>query len=215
MTHGINRRAFDLGLADAVFWSPRDFVTDTYRRVDDRPYGGGPGMVMLPAPLAAAIAAAKARQALHGNTQPAVVYLSAQGAPVKHAAIAAASQSAGLIVLCGRYEGVDQRLIDAYVTQQWCVGDFVVSGGELPALMVLDAMLRLLPGVLNDAASAKEDSFYSGGLDHPHYTRPEVFEGRAVPAVLLSGDHAKIAAWRAQQAQALTRAVRPDLLPNR
>ncbi len=212
MTNGINRRAFDLGLADAVFWSPRDFVTDTYRRVDDRPYGGGPGMVMLPAPLAAAITAAKARQALHGNANPAVIYLSAQGTPVQHAAIQTASQSRGLIVLCGRYEGVDQRLIDTYVTQQWCVGDFVVSGGELPALMVLDAMLRLLPGVLNDAASAKEDSFYSGGLDHPHFTRPEVFEGVAVPTVLLSGDHAKIASWRAQQAAILTQTVRPDLL---
>lgn len=212
MTQGINRRAFDLGLADAVFWSPRDFVTDTYRRVDDRPYGGGPGMVMLPAPLAAAIAAAKARQLMHGNAQPAVVYLSAQGTPVKHALVQAASQSAGLIVLCGRYEGIDQRVIDAYVTQQWCVGDFVVSGGELPAMMVMDAMLRLLPGVLNDETSAKQDSFYAGGLDHPHYTRPEVFEGRAVPPVLLSGDHAKIALWRAAQAQALTQSVRPDLL---
>lgn len=212
MSNGINRRAFDLGLADAVFWSPRDFVKDTYRRVDDRPYGGGPGMVMLPAPLAAAITAAKARQALHGNANPAVVYLSAQGTPVKHATIQKCSESGGLIVLCGRYEGVDQRLIDAYVTEQWCVGDFVVSGGELPALMVLDAMLRLLPGVLNDAASAKEDSFYTGGLDHPHFTRPEVFEGRAVPAVLLSGDHAKITAWRAAQAMALTQRIRPDLL---
>ncbi len=212
MCIGINRRAFDLGLAEAVFWNPRDFTSDNYRRVDERPYGGGPGMVMLPAPLASAINAAKARQASHGITDAPVVYLSAQGNPCTHATVQRFSQAQGLIVLCGRYEGVDQRLIDRYVTQQVCVGDFVVSGGELPAMMVLDAALRLIPGVLNDEASFQEDSFYGGLLDHPHFTRPEVFEGQIVPAVLLSGNHAHIAQWRAQQAQALTAAVRPDLL---
>ena len=211
MSIGINRRAFDLGLAEAHFWNPRDFTTDNYRRVDDRPYGGGPGMVMLPAPLAAAIQAAKARQAQHGVLNAPVVYLSAQGPPCNHTVVQAFSQAQGLIILCGRYEGVDQRVIDLYVTQQVCVGDFVVSGGELPAMMVLDAALRLIPGVLNDAASFEQDSFYTGALDHPHYTRPEVFEGQAVPPVLLSGNHAHIAQWRAQQAQALTAAVRPDL----
>ena len=212
MTSGINRRAFDLTLAQAVFWNPRDFVSDTYRRVDDRPYGGGPGMVMLAAPLAAAIQAAKARQALHGNQNPTVLYLSAQGKPTQHKDIESLNQNNGLIVLCGRYEGVDQRLLDHYVTQQLCVGDFVVSGGELPAMMVMDAMLRLLPGVLNDPQSAQADSFYNGLLDHTHYTRPEVFEGAAVPAVLMSGNHADIAAWRRRQALELTLTLRPDLL---
>jgi tRNA (guanine37-N1)-methyltransferase len=213
MSSGINRRAFDLGLAQAVFWNPRDFAIDNYRRVDDRPYGGGPGMVMLPVPLAAAIQAAKARQALHGVSDAPVVYLSAQGTPCSHGVVQGFSESKGLIVLCGRYEGVDQRLIDRYVTLQVCVGDFVVSGGELPAMMVLDAALRLIPGVLNDEASFQEDSFYGGKLlDHPHFTRPEVFEGQAVPPVLLSGNHANIAAWRLQQSQVLTAAVRPDLL---
>ncbi len=212
MSIGINRRAFDLGLAEAVFWNPRDFVTDNSRSVDDRPYGGGPGMVMLPVPLADAINAAKARQALHGVLDAPVVYLSAQGKPCTHETVQTFSQSQGLIVLCGRYEGVDQRLIDRYVTQQVCVGDFVVSGGELPAMMVLDAALRLIPGVLNDSASFEEDSFYNGKLDHPHFTRPEVFEGQVVPPVLLSGNHAHIAAWRMQQAQALTAAVRPDVV---
>lgn len=212
MSNGVNRRAFDLGLAQAVFWNPRDFVSDNYRRVDDRPYGGGPGMVMLPTPLASAIQAAKARQSLHGVQNPTVLYLSAQGQPCKHSAVEQLSQCSGLIVLCGRYEGVDQRLLDRYVTQQLCVGDFVVSGGELPAMMVLDAALRLLPGVLNDAASFEQDSFYNGQLDHPHFTRPEVFEGLSVPPVLLSGNHAAIAAWRAQQSASLTLHIRPDLL---
>ena len=212
MTSGINRRAFDLNLAEAVFWNPRDFAQGNYRRVDDRPYGGGPGMVMMAQPLADAIQAAQARQALHGVFNAPVVYLSAQGLPCSHAAVQAFSLAQGLIVLCGRYEGVDQRLIDRYVTAQVCVGDFVVSGGELPAMMVLDAALRLIPGVLNDCASYQEDSFYTGGLDHPHFTRPEVFEGCGVPPVLLSGNHAHIAQWRAQQARALTMAMRPDLL---
>jgi tRNA (guanine37-N1)-methyltransferase len=215
MSSGINRRAFDLNLAEAVFWNPRDFALDNYRRVDERPYGGGPGMVMLPVPLTAAIQAAKARQAGQGITDATVVYLSAQGVPCTHSVVQSFSQSKGLIVLCGRYEGIDQRVIDRYVTQQVCVGDFVVSGGELPAMMVLDAALRLIPGVLNDEASFQEDSFYAGGLDHPHYTRPEVFEGMAVPPVLLSGNHAHIASWRAQQAAALTAVVRPDLLPKK
>ncbi len=214
MSHGINRRAFDLNLVHAQCWNPRDFVSDAYRRVDDRPYGGGPGMVMQAPPLAACIQAAKARQALHSVQGAPVIYLSAQGAPCTHSHIESLSQAAGLIVLCGRYEGVDQRLIDRYVTQQICVGDFVVSGGELPAMMVLDAALRLLPGVLNDAASYAQDSFYAGGLDHPHFTRPETFEGMSVPAVLLSGNHAAINAWRTQQAQALTASIRPDLLHN-
>lgn len=212
MVNGINRRAFEHGLVQAVFWNPRDFTKDNYRRVDDRPYGGGPGMVMLPQPLAASIQAAKARHALHGIVDSVVIYLSAQGVPCNHATVMNLSKSEGIIILCGRYEGIDQRIIDHYVTQQICVGDFVVSGGELPAMMVLDAALRLIPGVLNDLMSTKEDSFYSGGLDYMHYTRPKTFENVTVPAVLMSGNHVNIKAWRMQQAQVLTQAIRPDLL---
>jgi tRNA (guanine37-N1)-methyltransferase len=212
MSNGINRRAFKQGLAQAVFWNPRDFTTDKYRRVDDRPYGGGPGMVMLPQPLAASIRAAKARQALHGIVNPAVIYLSAQGTPCNHTTVMNMSQTKGMIVLCGRYEGIDQRIIDHYVTQQICVGDFVVSGGELPAMMVLDATLRLIPGVLNDLSSIEQDSFFSGGLDHVHYTRPPVFEGISVPTVLMGGNHSDIKQWRMQQAHHLTQTIRPDLL---
>jgi tRNA (guanine37-N1)-methyltransferase len=212
MVNGINRRAFEHGLAQAVFWNPRDFTKDNYRRVDDRPYGGGPGMVMLPQPLAASIQAAKARHTLHDITDSAVIYLSAQGKPCTHSTVMDISESKGIIILCGRYEGIDQRIIDHYVTQQICVGDFVVSGGELPAMMVLDAALRLIPGVLNDLISTKEDSFYSGSLDHVHYTRPKTFESVTVPAVLMSGNHINIKNWRTQQAHALTQTVRPDLL---
>jgi tRNA (guanine37-N1)-methyltransferase len=212
MINGINRRAFEHGLVQAVFWNPRDFTKDNYRRVDDRPYGGGPGMVMLPQPLAASIQAAKARHALHGIVDSAVIYLSAQGVPCNHATVMNLSKSKGIIILCGRYEGIDQRIINHYITQQICVGDFVVSGGELPAMMVLDAALRLIPGVLNDLVSTKEDSFYSGGLDHVHYTRPKIFENVTVPAVLMSGNHINIKNWRMQQAHALTQAIRPDLL---
>lgn len=213
MKNGINRRAFDQQLVEIVFWNPRDFTRDKYRRIDDRPYGGGPGMVMLPEPLAASIRAAKARQNLHGIINSPVIYLSAQGSPCKHTHIMDMSQSNGIIILCGRYEGIDQRIIDHYVTQQLCIGDFVVSGGELPAMMVLDAALRLIPGVLNDLMSTQEDSFYSGELlDCVHYTRPKIFEEKSVPTVLMSGNHLKIKAWRMQQAKILTHTIRPDLL---
>ena len=212
LTHnGITGRAHGLGLYDHVNWNPRDFTHDPYRRVDDRPYGGGPGMVMSPQPLSEAIVAAGARQALHGLSSP-LVYLSPQGRPATHSDILALQAAGGFTLLCGRYEGIDQRLIDTHVDMELCVGDFVVSGGELPAMMLMDAVIRLLPGALNDAASAREDSFYAGGLDYPHYTRPELFNGVAVPPVLLGGNHSEIAVWRAAQAHATTQRVRPDLL---
>ncbi|MFM2398253.1 MAG: tRNA ((37)-N(1))-methyltransferase, partial [Pseudomonadota bacterium] len=189
-------------------WNPRDFVADAYRRVDDRPFGGGPGMVMMAAPLEAAINAAKAARS---DAAP-VVLMSPQGAPLTHERVAQWSAGSGLIVLCGRYEGVDQRLIDRCVDEEVSAGDFVVSGGELPAMMLMDAIIRQLPGVLGDEQSAEQESFVAGLLDCPQYTRPEEYAGVAVPDVLLSGHHAQIEQWRRAQALVKTAARRPDLI---
>ncbi|MFJ3045561.1 tRNA (guanosine(37)-N1)-methyltransferase TrmD [Herbaspirillum chlorophenolicum] len=209
---GITRRALEQKRWDLSLWNPRDFTTDNHRTVDDRPYGGGPGMVMLAKPLQAAIGAAKQRQQDLGLVAPRVVYLSPQGAPLTHERVVRLSQDAGVVLLCGRYEAIDQRLLDKHVDEEISIGDFVLSGGELPAMALMDAVIRLLPGALNDGASAVEDSFVNGLLDCPHYTRPEEYEGEAVPAILLGGHHAEIQKWRRQRALEATQAKRPDLI---
>ncbi len=210
--HGVTRRALEQGLWDFRAWNPRDFTTDNYRTIDDRPYGGGPGMVMLARPLALAIAAARERQRALGIAQPRVVYLSPQGEGLTHARVMDYAASPGLILLAGRYEGVDERLLALEVDEEVSIGDYVLSGGELPAMVLMDAILRQLPGVLGDALSVQQESFVHGLLDTPHYTRPEVYEGMAVPAVLMSGNHADIVRWRRKQALGRTWQKRPDML---
>jgi tRNA (guanine37-N1)-methyltransferase len=210
--YGISRRAVERKLWQLQCWNPRDFTSDLHRTVDDRPYGGGPGMVMLAEPLTQTLAAAKAAQQAQNGQAGRVIYLSPQGKPLNHATVVRLAAEPGLILLCGRYEGIDQRLIDAAVDEEVSVGDFVVSGGELPAMLLMDAIIRLLPGALNDADSAQEDSFVAGLLDCPHYTRPEEFRGERVPAVLMSGNHADIRRWRLKQALGQTWRKRPDLL---
>ena len=212
---GISRRAADRGLWSLKCWNPRDYTTDPHRTVDDRPYGGGPGMVMLVDPLSQAIACAKASQQQALGQSGRVVYLSPQGCPLDHAGVLRLVAEPSLVLLCGRYEGVDQRLIDAHVDEEVSIGDFVVSGGELPAMLLIDAIVRHLPGALNDADSAVEDSFADGLLDCPHYTRPEVYGERQVPPVLLSGNHAEIRKWRLMQALGATWLKRPDILTAR
>ena len=209
---GITRRAFEQNRCGLSLWNPRDFTTDSYRTVDDRPYGGGPGMVMLARPLEAAIVAAKARQEALGVARPHVIYLSPQGRALTHARVMDLAATPGVVLLCGRYEAVDQRLLDRCVDEEISLGDFVLSGGELPAMALMDAVIRQLPGVLNDGASAVEDSFVNGLLDCPHYTRPEVYEDVAVPPVLLGGNHAEIAKWRRERALEATAKKRPDLI---
>lgn len=212
---GITGRARERGLYELNCWNPRDFAEDRHRTVDDRPYGGGPGMVMLPLPLEKSIVAAKARQNASVGAAGKVVYLSPQGRPLDHRRVLELVAEPAVILLCGRYEGVDQRLIERCVDEEISLGDFVLSGGELPAMVLLDAMIRQLPGALNDEDSAVEDSFVDGLLDCPHYTRPVVYEGMAVPDVLLSGNHAEIRRWRLQQSLGQTRLRRPDLLAGR
>lgn len=214
---GVTGRAMARGLWSLGVWNPRDFAPDAHRTVDDRPYGGGPGMVMLAAPLTQAIAAAKAAQRVAGVAAPWVIHLTPAGNPLKHARVAELAQApaAGYVLVAGRYEGVDERLVEREVDEELAVGDFVVSGGELPALMLVDAIARLQPGALNDEQSAAEESFVTGLLDCPHYTRPEVFEGLAVPEVLLTGHHANIRRWRQMQALGRTQERRPDLLAGR
>ena len=214
---GVVGRALERGLWRFGVWNPRDFATDGYRTVDDRPYGGGPGMVMLAEPLAKAIAAARSAQAVDGCASTRTLHLSPAGVPLVHRRVAelAAADATGLVLLAGRYEGIDERLLEREVDEEIAVGDFVVSGGELPALMLIDAIVRQRPGVLNDAESAVQDSFVSGLLDCPHYTRPEELDGVRVPDVLLSGHHAAIRAWRLQESLGRTWERRPDLLRNR
>ena len=209
---GVTGRARERGLWQLATWNPRDFTKDAHRTVDDRPYGGGPGMVMLPGPLEDCISAAVARQRAAGVERPQVVLLSPQGERFTDAVARELAKSPGLVLVAGRYEGVDERLIRRKVDREISIGDYVTSGGELPAMVVMDAIVRLLPGSLNDAGSASQDSFCDGLLDWPHYTRPEEWKGERVPEVLLSGNHAGIARWRRKQALARTWARRPDLL---
>ena len=210
--HGVSARALERGLWQLRCWNPREFATDAYRSVDDRPYGGGPGMVMLAEPLAAALAAIAADQQAAGIAAAPIIHLSPRGRPLTHRRVAELAGLEAVTLLSSRYEAVDERLIELHVDEELAIGDFVVSGGELPAMMLIDATVRLLPGALNDERSAREDSFAQGLLDCPHFTRPETFEGLAVPEVLLSGHHARIARWRREQALAATASRRPDLL---
>jgi len=209
---GVTRRAVEQERWGLTVWNPRDFTTDRHRTVDDRPYGGGPGMVMMARPLEATINAAKARQVERGLPPPRVVFMSPQGKPLTHARVMALKDEPGLVILCGRYEAVDQRLLDRLVDEEISIGDFVLSGGELPAMALMDAVVRLLPGVLGDEASAVEDSFVNGLLDSPHYTRPDVYEGVPVPPVLMGGNHAEITKWRRQRMLEATWMKRPELL---
>jgi tRNA (guanine37-N1)-methyltransferase len=212
---GVTRRALDEKVWALKCWNARDFATDKYRTIDDRPFGGGPGMVMKAEPLNAAIDAAIQRQQDLQSTRPKVVYLTPQAKPITDAGIRQLAAEPGLVFLCGRYEGIDERLIEARVDVEVSIGDYVLSGGELAAMVLIDAMVRLLPGVLNTAESATEDSFSptrGGLLDHPHYTRPEVWNGASVPTELMSGNHAEIAKWRRKLALTRTLKRRPDLL---
>lgn len=206
--YGIPGRALKRELLQLQLWNPRDFTTDVHQTVDDRPYGGGPGMVMKVTPLRDAIRAARA----HMPAPAPVIYLSPQGRPLQQQQILELSQRPAMILLCGRYEGVDQRLIDSEVDEVCSIGDYVVSGGELPAMILIDALCRLLPEALGDAESAAQDSFSQGLLDHPHYTRPAEIDGLTVPSVLLHGDHRAISRWRMQQSLKNTWQIRPDLI---
>lgn len=211
---GITRRAYEAGLVDVRLWNPRDYADGNYRRVDDRPFGGGPGMVMMPEPLSVCLAAIRADRAQGRDVAPLVLF-SPIGETLRHAAVQHWSDSQGAVLLCGRYEGVDQRFIDTLVDAQVSVGDFVLSGGELAAMTLLDAVARLQPGVLNDEGSHQLDSFnpaLDGLLDCPHYTRPEQWEGQVVPAVLMSGHHINIERWRRDQRLQLTARLRPELI---
>lgn len=212
---GVTRRALDDKVWELHCWNPRDFATNAHKSIDDRPYGGGPGMVMMADPLAKAIDVAIERQKAAGGGAPKVVHLTPQARPATDRVIRELSGQDGLVFLCGRYEGIDERLIESRVDLEVSIGDYVLSGGELAAMVLIDAMVRLLPGVLNDGQSAVEDSHSparGGLLDHPHYTRPDRWNGMPVPDVLQSGDHARIEAWRRARAEERTRQRRPELL---
>lgn len=207
---GVTGQAVKKGLLNVETWNPRDFTHDKHRTVDDRPYGGGPGMLMMVEPLRDAIHAAK-----HAAGDKAkVVYLSPQGRKLDQAGVESLASNDKLILICGRYEGVDERIIQTHVDEEWSVGDFVLSGGELPAMTLVDAVARFVPGVLGDMASAEEDSFANGLLDCPHYTRPDVLDGLVVPEVLKSGNHKDIRRWRLKQSLGRTWLRRPELLEN-
>lgn len=211
MKLGVVGRALENKVINLRCWNLREFSEDRFGRIDDRPYGGGPGMVMSAEPLQKAIAAA--REGCVGSIK--TIYLSPQGKRLSQEGIAQLAKNNNMILLAGRYEGIDERLIELEIDEEWSIGDYVLSGGELPAMVLIDAITRTLPGVLGDETSALQDSFVAGLLDYPHYTRPEVFAGMEVPKVLLSGDHKAIAKWRLQESLRRTWLRRPDLLQNR
>lgn len=208
--HGVTGRAVKSGLLQIECWNPRDFTHDKHRTVDDRPYGGGPGMLMMVQPLRDAIHAAK--QAAGDGAK--VIYLSPQGRKLTQAGVTELATNQKLILVAGRYEGIDERVIQTEVDEEWSIGDYVLSGGELPAMTLIDAVSRLVPGVLGDQASAEQDSFTDGLLDHPHYTRPEVLDGLTVPEALTSGNHEVIRRWRLKQSLGRTCQRRPELINN-
>ncbi|MEH8159661.1 tRNA (guanosine(37)-N1)-methyltransferase TrmD [Aeromonas veronii] len=208
--HGVTGRAVKSGLLQIECWNPREFTHDKHRTVDDRPYGGGPGMLMMVQPLRDAIHAAK--QAAGDGAK--VIYLSPQGRKLTQAGVTELATNQKLILVAGRYEGIDERVIQTEVDEEWSIGDYVLSGGELPAMTLIDAVSRLVPGVLGDQASAEQDSFTDGLLDHPHYTRPEVLDGLAVPEALTSGNHEAIRRWRLKQSLGRTWQRRPELINN-
>lgn len=206
--YGVTGRAVRQGLLKLSLWNPRDYTHDLHRTVDDRPYGGGPGMVIRFEPLRDAISAARAAAGGEGR----VIYLSPQGRRLDQPGARELAMRPSLVLVAGRYEGIDERVVDAHVDEEWSIGDYVLSGGELPAMVVIDALARLLPGALGHADSAWQDSFMDGLLDHPHYTRPEEIDGLRVPEVLLSGNHSAISRWRRKQALGRTWLRRPDLI---
>ncbi|WP_323883264.1 tRNA (guanosine(37)-N1)-methyltransferase TrmD [Aeromonas hydrophila] len=208
--HGVTGRAVKSGLLQIECWNPRDFTHDKHRTVDDRPYGGGPGMLMMVQPLRDAIHAAK--QAAGDGAK--VIYLSPQGRKLTQAGVTELATNQKLILVAGRYEGIDERVIQTEVDEEWSIGDYVLSGGELPAMTLIDAVSRLVPGVLGDQASAEQDSFTDGLLDHPHYTRPELLDGLTVPEALTSGNHEVIRRWRLKQSLGRTWQRRPELINN-
>jgi tRNA (guanine37-N1)-methyltransferase len=212
---GVTGRARDKGLWQLGVVNPRNFADDAYRTIDDRPYGGGPGMVLMAEPLARALAAARSAQRDAGVKSTRTIALSPAGRALTHDTVMQLAAAPGIVLLAGRYEGIDERLLAREVDEEISIGDFVVSGGELPALLVIDAIVRQLPGALNDSLSAEQDSFAHGLLDCPHYTRPETYDGERVPDVLLSGNHAAIRRWRLQQSLGRTWQRRPDLLEER
>lgn len=206
--HGITRRAVERDIVELGLWNPRDYTHDKHRTVDDRPYGGGPGMLMKVQPLRDALHDARTQS----DGKAHVVYLSPQGRPLTQQGVKELANHQHLVLIAGRYEGVDERFIETEVDEEWSIGDYVLSGGELGAMVIIDTVTRLLPGALGHEDSAEQDSFSEGLLDCPHYTRPEVFEEKTVPAVLLSGDHQAIARWREKQSLGRTWLRRPDLL---
>ncbi|KHT27139.1 tRNA (guanosine(37)-N1)-methyltransferase TrmD [Pectobacterium carotovorum] len=206
--YGVTGRAVKNGLLNVQYWSPRDFTYDRHRTVDDRPYGGGPGMLMMVQPLRDAIHAAKAA----AGEGVKVIYLSPQGRKLDQQGVNQLATNQKMILVCGRYEGIDERVIKTEIDEEWSIGDYVLSGGELPAMTLIDSVARFIPGVLGHQASAEEDSFADGLLDCPHFTRPEILEGMDVPAVLLSGNHAEIRRWRLKQSLGRTWLRRPELL---
>jgi tRNA (guanine37-N1)-methyltransferase len=209
-TEGVVARALEQGIAELHLWNPRDYTDDPHRTVDDRPYGGGPGMVMKVEPLRAALEDARAAAPESG-----IAYLTPQGTPLEQGKIQSIATDPGWILIAGRYEGIDERIVEGWVDEEWSIGDYVLSGGELPAMVVMDAVIRLLPGALGHVDSAREDSHVDGLLDHPHFTRPSLIDGKSVPEVLLSGDHRAIKRWRRMQALGRTWLRRPELLQRR